>query len=169
MRKPHAKRKRASRSLLSGKRFDATEDLKPPAGWLIAVPPRDLRSCIRVRSQEDVLKRTKIVLALPSYDRQRLSVIRRGWCPSRFQKNILEIERVIRSDVSEAHRLSLNARVLSAQHGQVKAKRLGPKRLCRLRNRSAAGARPARPKRGLGGHIPQKAIFYPGNIWGIAL
>jgi len=66
--------------------------------------------------------KTKTVLALPSYDRQRLSVIRRGWCPSRFQKNILEIERVIRSDVSEAHRLSLSARVLSAQDGQVKAK-----------------------------------------------
>jgi hypothetical protein len=31
---------------------------------------------------------------------------------------------VIRSDVSEAHRLSLSARVLSAQHGQVKAKRV---------------------------------------------
>jgi len=29
---------------------------------------------------------------------------------------------VIRSDVGEAHRLSLSARVLSAQHTQVKAK-----------------------------------------------
>jgi hypothetical protein len=31
-------------------------------------------------------------------------------------------ERVIRSDVGEAHRLSLSARVLSAQSNQVKAK-----------------------------------------------
>src|SRR6185369_11505203 len=46
-------------------------------------PAQDPRSCIRVRSQEDVLKRTKIVLALPSYNRQRLSGIRRGWCPWR--------------------------------------------------------------------------------------
>lgn len=30
-----------------------------------------------------LLKRTKIALALPSYDRQRLSGIRRGWCPLR--------------------------------------------------------------------------------------
>src|SRR5450759_277146 len=43
------------------------------------------RSCIRNQSQEDLLKRTKIVLALPSYNRQRLSGIRRGWCPSRPQ------------------------------------------------------------------------------------
>jgi hypothetical protein len=31
---------------------------------------------------------------------------------------------VIRSDSGVAHRLSLSARVLSAQHGQVKAKRV---------------------------------------------
>src|SRR5205814_5744768 len=75
-----------------------------------AVPPQDPRSCIRVRSQEDALKRTKIVLALPSYDRQRLSGIRRGWCPSRSsQKEPLQ---VIRSDAGVAHRLSLSARLL---------------------------------------------------------
>jgi hypothetical protein len=33
-----------------------------------------------------LLKRTKIVLALPSYHRQRLSGIRRGWCRSQFPK-----------------------------------------------------------------------------------
>src|SRR5437016_9297871 len=69
-------------------------------------------------SQENLLKRTNIVLALPSYKRQRLSVIRRGWCRPDCKKT----ERVIRSDVSEAHRLSLSARLLSAQHSQVKAK-----------------------------------------------
>jgi hypothetical protein len=42
--------------------------------------------------------------------------------PVPIPKHIPEIERVIRSDVSEAHRLSLSARVLSAQEGQVKAK-----------------------------------------------
>jgi hypothetical protein len=36
--------------------------------------------------------------------------------------SIKKTERVIRSDVSEAHRLSLSARVLSAQYSQVKAK-----------------------------------------------
>jgi hypothetical protein len=69
-------------------------------------------------AQEKNLKRTNIVLALPSYDRQRLSNIRRGWCPSQSNKT----ERVVRSDASEAHRLSLSARVLSAHHRQVKAK-----------------------------------------------
>src|SRR4029077_21161564 len=64
------------------------------------------RSCIRIQSQEDALKRTKIVLALPSYDRQRLSGIRRGWCLSRSEKRPLQ---VIRSDAGVAHRLSLSA------------------------------------------------------------
>src|SRR5258708_29191228 len=70
--------------------------------WLFSPAPR---SCIRVQSQEDELKRTKIVLALPSYDRQRLSGIRRGWCPA-----IPEYEGCwgIRSDVGDAHRLSLS-------------------------------------------------------------
>jgi len=87
--------------------------------------------------------KTKIVLALPSYNRQRLSVIRRGWCPPRTPE-IPEIKGVIRSDVSEAHRLSLSARVLSALDGQVKAKRQPKKRLCRLRNR-LFGHPPVRP------------------------
>jgi len=65
--------------------------------------------------------KTKIVTALPSYIRQRLSDIRRGWCPSRTLK-IKGRVRVVRSDASEAHRLSLSARVLSARDGQVKAK-----------------------------------------------
>jgi hypothetical protein len=42
------------------------------------------RSCIRNQSLKIMLKRTKFVLALPSYKRQRLSNIGRGWCPSRF-------------------------------------------------------------------------------------
>ena len=54
------------------------------------------RSCIRFHSQEYVLKRTKIVLALPSYSRQRLSGIGRGWCPWRSRKEAL---RVFRSDL----------------------------------------------------------------------
>src|SRR5712671_5483523 len=61
---------------------------------------------------------TTIVLALPSYHRQRLSGIRRGWCPYRSRKT----ERVVRSDSGDAHRLSLSARVLSTMISQVKAK-----------------------------------------------
>jgi hypothetical protein len=89
------------------------------------------RSCIRNQSRENLLKRTKIVLALPSYHRQRLSGIRRGWCPSHFLRKIAQgIERVIRSDSGVAHRLSSSARVLSAADSQVKMKRQRKKRLC---------------------------------------
>ena len=88
----------------SGKRFDATEDRSLRADQREAAS-RVPRSCIRVRSREDVLKRTKIVLALPSYNRQRLSGIRRGWCPPCDPKRI---RRVLRSDVGDAHRLSLS-------------------------------------------------------------
>jgi hypothetical protein len=42
---------------------------------------------------------------------------------------------VIRSDVGDAHRLSLSARVVSAVDRQVKAKPQGKKRLCHGRNR----------------------------------
>jgi hypothetical protein len=87
------------------------------------------RSCIRNQSLKISPKskllpeRKNIVLALPSYNRQRLSVIGRGWCPSRSLKEMsLWTERVIRTDAGEAHRLSLSARVLSAQDSQVKAK-----------------------------------------------
>ncbi len=83
---------------------------------------RTPRSCIRNQSQENLLKRTKIVLALPSYHRQRLSGIRRGWCPSCSPKITRGAERVIRSDSGDTHRLSLSARVLSAVDSQVKAK-----------------------------------------------
>jgi hypothetical protein len=92
-------------------------------------------SCIRNQSQENLLKRTKIVLALPSYNRQRLSGIRRGWCPFRSQEIAQGNERVIRSDSGVAHRLSLSARVLSAVGSQVKAKRQRKKPLWRLHNR----------------------------------
>src|ERR1700676_978313 len=88
------------------------------------------------QSRGNLPTKTKIVLALPSNNRQRLSVIRRGWCPPRTPE-IPEIEGVIRSDVSEAHRLSLSARVLSALDGQVKAKRQRKKPLRRLNNRHA--------------------------------
>ena len=113
------------------------------------LPSRLPRSCIRNQSQEDLLKRTKIVLALPSNNRQRLSGIRRGWCPSQSQG----IERVIRSDSGVAHRLSLSARVVSAADRQVKAKRQGKKRLWHLRNRPAQEF-PGTPKARLWSAIP---------------
>jgi hypothetical protein len=50
---------------------------------------------------------------------------------------------VIRSDVSEAHRLSLSARVLSALHGQVKAKQQREKHFCHLQNQGFAAGRSA--------------------------
>ena len=61
----HAKRNRANHPLLSGKRFDATEDRDSQSDQrsLVGLPSR---SCIRVNSLENVLKRTKIALALPS-------------------------------------------------------------------------------------------------------
>jgi hypothetical protein len=126
-----AKRNRANRTLLSGKRFDATEDRSHnrTTDAVQSVP----RSCIRYQSQENLLKRTKIVLAVPSYHRQRLSGIRRGWCPSQSAGT----ERVIRSDSGVAHRLSLSGRVLSAEVSQVKAKQQGVKCLWRLRIRRA--------------------------------
>jgi hypothetical protein len=62
-----------------------------------------------INSQENVLKRTKIVLALPSYDRQRLSGIRRGGARLDPIKKTI---RVFRSDVGVAHRLSLSSRLL---------------------------------------------------------
>jgi len=37
------------------------------------------------QSRGNLPTKTKIVLALPSYNRQRLSGIRRGWCPSQSQ------------------------------------------------------------------------------------
>jgi hypothetical protein len=126
-----AKRNRANHSLLNGKRFYATEDRdRDRSAKAVQSAPR---SCIRNQSlkislkSKLSLKRQNIVLALPSYNRQRLSVIGRGWCPSRSLedcrlKQKTWSERVIRSDVGEAHRLSLSARVLSAPCMQVKAK-----------------------------------------------
>ncbi|SPP94699.1 protein of unknown function [Bradyrhizobium vignae] len=57
-----------------------------------------------------MLKRTKVALALPSYDRQRLSGIRRGWCPPLrpLMDLVLGDQRVARSDAGDAHRLSLS-------------------------------------------------------------
>jgi hypothetical protein len=97
----HAKRKHANHS------FPEWKALRRHRGPRIKTFQRSLsgpapRSCIRNRSQEDFLKRTKIALALPSYDRQRLSGIRRGWCPSRPKKPVW----VFRSDAGVAHRLS---------------------------------------------------------------
>ncbi len=119
------------------------------------------RSCIRNQSRENLLKRTKIVLALPSYNRQRLSSIRRGWCPSRSQKGI---ERVIRSDAGVAHRLSSSARVVSTVDSQVKAKRQGEKRLWRLQNRPPPVTRNARRKQAAAGCAVAQSRFYPGII-----
>jgi len=105
----------------------------------LALVSRLPRSCIRYQSQENLLKRTKIVLAVPSYHRQRLSGIRRGWCPSQSRKdyNPKRTKRVIRSDAGVTHRLSLSARVVSAVDRQVKAKRQDEKRLQHRRNRHA--------------------------------
>ena len=64
------------------------------------------------------LKRRTIALALPSLGQQRLSDMRRGWCP--FPSNVMD--RVIRSDAGVAHRLPLSARVVSTASRQVKAK-----------------------------------------------
>src|ERR1700674_2716035 len=75
-----------------------------------------------------------------------------------------EIEGVIRSDVSEAHRLSLSARVLSAEDGQVKAKRHRKKRLCRLRNQSFANPWLSLSASNFCRPILAKSLFYPGNI-----
>lgn len=108
-----------------------------------------------------MLKRTKIVLALPSYHRQRLSSIRRGWCPSRSQKGT---ERVIRSDVGVAHRLSLSARVVSTVDSQVKAKRQGWKRLWRLQNRPPPATRKARSGQAAEGSATALSRFYPDII-----
>jgi hypothetical protein len=140
------------------------------------------RSCIRYQSQENLLKRTKIVLALPSNNRQRLSGIRRGWCPPQSRRGT---ERVIRSDVGVTHRLSLSARVVSAVDRQVKAKQRDEKRLWHRRNlsnrrtRSPVGQGPRAPKAanlaarcstllqegfGAGGLEPAESIFYPDNI-----
>jgi hypothetical protein len=82
----HAKRNRANHSSLSGKRFDATEDhgLTDQRVPFSQTP----RSCIRNRSQENLLKRIKIALALPSYIRQRLSGMRRGWCPLQLKDEL---------------------------------------------------------------------------------
>jgi hypothetical protein len=66
----------------------------------------------------DLAHENQNVLALPSYDRQRLRFVRRGWCPLRSRR----MKGFVRTDVGETHRLSLSARVLSAGHGQVKAK-----------------------------------------------
>src|SRR5205085_10761552 len=82
-----AKRKRANHS------FPERKALRRHRGPRIKIVQRSLsgpapRSCIRNRSQENSLKRTEVALALPSYDRQRLSGIRRGWCPSRPKKPI---------------------------------------------------------------------------------
>jgi len=118
------------------------------------------------QSRGNLPTKTKIVLALPSYNRQRLSVIRRGWCPPRAPE-IPEIEGVIRSDVSEAHRLSLSARVLSALDGQVKAKRQeeAPLPLAESALRPSSGQSVQGQARTVKSR--EKSSFYPGNIEGV--
>jgi len=122
-----AKRNRANRSSLSRKRFDATEDLRYVRS---ARADRSTTEVVHpIDSEGNLPTKTEIVTALPSYIRQRLSDIRRGWCLSRTPK-ISGFERVVRSDASEAHRLSLSARFLSARDGQVKAKQQQMKHFC---------------------------------------
>ena len=77
-----AKRKRANHSFPEWKALRRHRGPRIKTGQHTLSGPAP-RSCIRNRSRENLLKRTKIALALPSYDRQRLSGIRRGWCPSR--------------------------------------------------------------------------------------
>jgi hypothetical protein len=80
-----------------------------------------------------------------------------------------EIERVIRSDASEAHRLSLSARVLSVENGQVKAKRRWKKRFPRLQNQTFAGTRQAHLKPAAADQIAAQTAFYPDNISSLTL
>ena len=126
---------------------------------------RSIRFCGHApdQSRGNLPTKTKIVLALPSYIRQRLSVIRRGWCPPRTP-DVPGIKGVVRSDVSEAHRLSLSARVLSAEDGQVKAKQHRRKRLCRLRNRPLAYA----VRCEAGRSNPNTWCILPGQYVGVA-
>src|SRR5260370_26840509 len=102
-----------------------------------------------------------MVLALPSYHRQRLSSIRCGWCPARSQKGI---ERVVRSDAGVAHRLSLSARVVSTVDSQVKAKQQGWKRLWCLQNRPLPATRKAHPRQAAEGSATASLRFYPDII-----
>jgi hypothetical protein len=73
---------------------------------------------------------------------------------------------VIRSDVGEAHRLSLSARVLSAVARQVKRNnnRRSASAACGISPPRTPG--PLRPKPSSASQIPAKPPFYPGNIWG---
>ena len=86
----HAKRNRANHSFAERKALRRHRGPRSKTGQRSLFGPAP-RSCIRVHSQENKLKRTKIALALPSYDRQRLSGIRRGWCPSRSKKTGLGV------------------------------------------------------------------------------
>src|SRR3954462_4018436 len=74
-----AKRNRANCSSLSGKRFEATEDrgdyrpaFTASARYRGHAPDINLKRLAQENQDR---------LALPSYNRQRLSGIRRGWCP----------------------------------------------------------------------------------------
>jgi hypothetical protein len=89
------------------------------------------RSCIRIRSQENKLKRTKIALALPSYDRQRLSGIRRGWCPPLTTPGG---RRVARSDAGDAHRLSLSEALSISENRSSQGETTVRKRFWHLSN-----------------------------------
>ena len=111
----HAKRNRANRSLLSGKRFDTTEDHDQRLPEYTGEPLP--RSCIRNQSREISLKRRLSswhCLAISAASEQHSSRL----VPV-YQSN--QIERVIRSDAGVAHRLPLSARVLSIATRQVKA------------------------------------------------
>ena len=90
------------------------------------------------QSRGNLPTKTKIVLALPSYNRQRLSVIRRGWCPFRTL-----YPRDRRGGPFRRRRSSppvVECAVSIGGGRPSQAKQQQKKRLCRLRNPASAKA-----------------------------
>ena len=128
-----------------------------------------LRRSVRYRghapdqSRGNLPTKTKIVLALPSYNRQRLSVIRRGWCPL---QTLCAGDR--RGDPFRRRRSSPPVVECAGSIGggsPSQAKQQQKKRLSCLRNPASAKASPAPPGARLGRVTPLKTLFYPGIIW----
>src|SRR3954452_11924621 len=74
-----AKRNRANCSSLSGKRFEATEDRGDYRPAFTGSAPTEVMHPISI--SRELAQENQDRLALPSYNRQHLSGIRRGWCP----------------------------------------------------------------------------------------
>ena len=109
----HAKRNRANHSLLSGKRFDATEDRElRPISIRCSAGFRGHASEFTLKS--NALKRTKIALALPSYISTAFERHSSRLVPVSVSRDLgpQGFERVFRSDVGVAHRLSLSGGLL---------------------------------------------------------